>query len=769
MRMIKRFALSAICGAISAAAWAQSTPTAADPATPPGEAVQAGGGKVLETVTVTATKRRQAVRDVPQSIEAYSQIMLEDMGAKDVSDVVKATPGVELRATQAGTGGVAIRGITELNLFNLTGGTGSATGLYLDEIPMTAAGFFPEVNTFDLERVEILKGPQGTLFGEGSLAGTIRLITRKPDTRSVSGAVDVETFSVNGGGQGHNINGMLNVPLAKDTAGLRITVYDREDPGYIDTKLSSSGAIVKDTNTNKTRGGRIALRLTPDAAQTIDATLMSSDSTRGGTSRATDGFVGLHSVLEGNTDNIKIGSVTWQLKATGADYLVSLSKMKRDLKQVTDQMGLLPLTNQLYGAFGLPPATGAYAPQDVTTDTTAFEARAVSNGGGPLKWTVGTFYKKHDYTYRLTSQTDPLTPPAAYSAISRALTGGAFSDGFAILGATQASTKQSALFGETSYDLSPSLQVLGGLRLFREERESTTQYGGVILYVPAAFGGPITPPGTATTSATDNIINPRLTLSYKPAPGVMTFASVSRGFRSGGQNDLFFSVTGGKPTYEPETATSYEVGFKSELLNRKMFFDASLFTMDWNNLQAVVGEGPGGAGEVIGNIGKARSTGLDLSVRARPIPELELQAGLSLLDAVTKDAVTLPDPSGTGSITVASGARIPRTAKQSMNLAATYRTSINDSLTGMLRVGITRVGDSVAQVYHQDAKIDAYTTADLKLGVESEKWSIYTYVTNLTNQAVQLFRDPNNETGTGKPQIYYGRPRTMGVDLKYFF
>jgi outer membrane receptor protein involved in Fe transport len=766
MHKLGHLALTTICSAVSLLASAQ---TAQQSPSASATGARKSDDGTVQTVTITATKRLQNIRDVPQTVEAFSQSMLEDMGAKDISDVVKAIPGVELRATQPGSGGVAIRGVTELNVGSLYGGTGSATGLYVDEIPVTAGGLFPELNTFDLERVEVLKGPQGTLFGEGSLAGTIRLITRKPDLRELGGAVEGSGFSVTGGGKGHKVDAMVNVPVFKDVAGLRITVFDRDDPGYIDTRLSSNSAIVKATNTSRSKGGRLVARVKPTAQQTLDLTLMTSDATRGGTNRATDDFVGIHSVLESAKDKINTGNATWQLAGEGADYTVTASKMKRTLNQITDQLSLVTLTNQLNPAFGLPPVTGVYAPMDITTDTTALEVRAVSNAAGPLKWTVGAFYKKHDRTFYLTSQSDPLTPPAAYAAISQALTGGLYSDPFSILSDTKALTKQTAVFGETSYDLSPAVQVSGGLRLFEEKRSSQTQYGGVILYVPAAFGGPITPPGDVRSSATDRVANPRISVSFKPAPGVLTYASASRGFRSGGQNDLFFSIPGGSPTYASEKLTSYELGLKADFLARTVFLDAAVYALDWSNLQTTIGKGPGGAGEIIGNIGNARSTGLDLAIRARPASGLELQAGISLIDAKTRNAVTLPDPQGNGTIDVPSGARIPRTAKQSANLAVTYRRDVFDNVIGLLRLGVAQVGDSISYLYRQDQKSPAHTSVDLKLGLEGARWSAYLYATNLTNSKIELFRETFNEPGTTKPLIYWGQPRTVGLNLRYSF
>ena len=768
MRNLGTFAVTAICSAVSLLASAQTTTPAPAAGSPPAGSAKTDEG-IMQSVTITATKRAQSAREVPQTVEAFSQSMLEDMGAKDVADVVKAVPGVELRSSQAGSGGVAIRGIRELNVGQLYGGTGSATGLYVDEIPVTAGGLFPELNTFDLERVEILKGPQGTLFGEGSLAGTIRLVTRKPELRRFGAAVEASAFSTASGSKGHKADAMINVPLARDVAAMRLTVFDRDDPGYKDTRLSSSGAIVSDTNDSRSSGGRLLLRARPGAGQTLDLTLMTSDSRRGGTNRATEELVGLQSVLESTRDRVNTGNLTWQLAGDGVDYTVTASRMTRKVAQITDQLGLVPLTNQLNAAFGLPQVTGVYAPIDISTETTALEARAVSSGSGPWKWTVGTFYKQHDRTFLLTSQSDPLTPPAAYAAISQVLTGGAFADPYAIYSDTAARTRQTALFGETSYDLSPSLQVLGGLRLAEEKRSSTTKYGGVILYVPAAFGGPITPPGTVSTSASDRIVNPRVTVSYKPAQGILTYASASKGFRSGGQNDLFFSLPGGKPTYAAEKLTSYELGVKADLVPRTVFLDAALYVIDWSNLQAVVGEGPGGAGEIIGNIGKARSTGIDLALRARPAAGFELQAGLSLTDAKTRNDMILPSPDGSGTISVGAGASIPRTARNSANLAATYRREAFADTVGMVRLGVSHVGESISFLYRQDQKTPAYTTVDLKLGLEGERWSAYLYSTNLTNSRIPMFREAFNEPVTDKPLSYWGRPRTVGFNVRYSF
>ncbi|WP_137173744.1 TonB-dependent receptor plug domain-containing protein [Massilia sp. HP4] len=214
-------------------------------------------GGALETVVVTATRRALAMQDVPQTINVFSEKNLKDTGARDLTGLIGSMAGVELRQEQAGQGGVAVRGISELNMMNLYGGTGSATGMYLDEMPLSAGGRFPGIGAFDIQRVEVLKGPQGTLFGEGSLAGTVRFIANKPRFDQAAAAYQATASKTAGGGDNHALNAMVNLPLG-DKAALRLVAFEREDGGYMDARITDGRTVyrtLEDANSQRSRGG----------------------------------------------------------------------------------------------------------------------------------------------------------------------------------------------------------------------------------------------------------------------------------------------------------------------------------------------------------------------------------------------------------------------------------------------------------------------------------------------------------------------------------
>ena len=207
------------------------------------------GDFTFEDTVVTSTKRSEKLQDVPQSITAFSADELNFMGAKNFGDMIESVPGVELRTEQSGVGSVSMRGIASMSV--VSGGAGSSVGYYLDELPLTMAGMFPNIASFDTARVEVLRGPQGTLFGEGSMAGTIRLIANKPDSMEFDSFVDSSYSFTESGADSYSANAMLNVPLIKDKAAIRFVGILEENGGYIDQTHPVTGAVIE-KNTNDT-------------------------------------------------------------------------------------------------------------------------------------------------------------------------------------------------------------------------------------------------------------------------------------------------------------------------------------------------------------------------------------------------------------------------------------------------------------------------------------------------------------------------------------
>ena len=730
--------------------------------TAPALAQQAAEGRaLLEEIVVTATKREELLQDVPQTITAFSEQGIKDIAAQDFSGLLNSMSGVELRNVQAGQGGVTIRGVAELNSGNLYGGTGSASGLYLDEIPMTAAGLFPDINAFDLARVEVLKGPQGTLFGEGSLAGTVRLVANEPVSTGWGAAADLTYSSTEHGDSNTIINGMVNMPLVEDKLALRVVGYSKDMGGYIDTRLISTGEITEDTNTDDSEGGRATLLYTPNDRLSLSAEAVFSNADRGSRNRAGDDYIGSLSVPESADDEIRAYNGTLRYQFEGAELLATISSIDRNLDSVIDQAGLVPGVNFVFGLFGLSPVTGVFIDQTVETDTLTGEVRLVSTNDGPLQWTVGAFYKDLDSNYGLFADGVPSIPPQVWEAISQAISGGALtiSEGYFTTG--DSSNRQIAGFGEVSWDFNDSWQLIAGGRLFNEKRESTTAYGGLF---PVLQGGPL--PGSSQSEGDTTLFNPRVTLTYALRDDAMTYGTISRGFRSGGQNDLWTLVPGGNQDYDPEELTNYEIGFKSAWNDGRLLFNASAYYLDWTDLQAVTAEGTGGIGETIGNIGSAHSLGLDLELKAMPIDGLELSLAATLLEAETDEDVLVPDPAGGPAQTVPSGTRIPRTAEQTFSLGGTYRFGITDNLGGFLRANYTYVGDSISSITRPDDVVPSRSVVDLRAGIEGKNWQLYVFADNVTDEEIYLFQENFPDPVTGADQFYYGRPRTIGVNLR---
>jgi len=718
----------------------------------------------LEAVTVTANKRTENAQDIPQSLSVITSSELKLIGAQDFSDLANLTPGVELRNSQAGRGAVAIRGVSELNTANLAGGTGSSVGFYLDELPLAMAGYMPDIKSFDVERVEILKGPQGTLYGEGSLSGTIRLITNTPDTEGFAGAIDLTASTVEDGDSNHSINGMVNIPILKDKLALRIVGFDQKAGGFIDTTDAAGNPVSEDANYNETTGGRASLLWTPTDRFELSATAFTTSADRGAPSIAKANKELSESVSTETSDDIDAYNLTGKYEFGFADLISSSSYFEREALGVVDQGGLVPQVNFVFGLFGVPiTVDGVYIDQWLETEAFAQEVRLVSSNGGPLDWTVGAFYKKHDSRLGFNSDGEPGIPSSVWEGLSQALTGGAVTipDGFSTDTTTQ--TEQIAVFGEGTYSFNEKVDLLLGGRLFREKRDSTSSFSGVF---PVLLGGPL--PGTFSSKAEDDIFNPKATLTYHWNDDILSYGTVSRGFRSGGQNDLAVFVPGSPIEYDPEQLTNYEVGFKSTLADGAIRLNGAIFYMEWEDLQSVIAEGPGGIGEVIGNIGSAHSQGIEAQLTAQLTQNLLFNLSGALIEAETDEATLVPDPSGGAAITVPSGTRIPNVSESSFAASLDYNFSITESLDGFARASWSYVGGSTNNVV-RNQKVPEYNLVDLKLGIEKDTWTLSVFANNVLDEDVLLSRAVTDNLADGEPRYNWGRPRTFGINLAVDF
>lgn len=743
-------------------------------------------------IIVTANKREQSVQDVPIAINVLTEEQLRASGATDIGSALQDVAGVEFRSEQTGTGAIAIRGIAELNTGNINGSTGTAVGLYIDESPFSIGGFFPQAAVFDAARLEVLRGPQGTIFGEGSLAGTIRVVTNKPDSTKVAAAIEGNVGSVKSGGTNSGVNGMVNLPIVKDKVALRVVGFWQEDAGWIDRTAArvtaqflpqanpilgpaapdvrtiwTKSTTTPDANFADSWGGRAALAITPNDTFSATASVLLSRSDRGFPNRGgRDGTGYVSSDKVGMKDDFEMYSLVLEQKLDFGSLLSSSNYFKRRIDQTTDQFGITPLANQI----GVPLSGGQLVFQGSRTDNTLRvkefnqELRFVSAFTGPFQLTAGGFYRNRDVAFRIRGPQEPLTP----AAIANVLCGGAC--GYTLPGSgdldalTTSTSRQIAVFAEGTFDISPELQFLVGSRYFDDKRKSSTIATSLFSGLPF--------PQTFNSNGEDNVFNPRVSLRWQPNSDVTAYASFSRGFRSGGQNDLFVLVAGSTPadqTFKSERLSAYEVGLKTQF-GATGRFNAAVFYNDWSNLQVVTKEGVGGVGEIIGNAGSARSYGIDLDASYEVAKGLVIAANTTLISSKLEDVLA--------SGTLINEARIPGTANFTAGGSINYTFPISNTVEGFARASVTHRGEALSGLLRLGTPVEMipdYTTIDLRAGATIGIARFEVYAENITNSFVPLsvFYSPNasNPRGgdplTGNALYFQGSPRVIGARVSF--
>lgn len=538
---------------------------AADDATaqPANEPATLGG------IVVTARKRDERQIDVPIALSVTTGDKINAMGLLNVVDVINTTPGASSVDTGGGFTQVQIRGVSSSL-------GGNDNGYYVDDTPFTGVTvpWYPDVRSFDIDRVEILKGPQGTLFGEGSMGGTVRIITRKPEFNHFGTGVELNASAVDDGGNGWGGKAYVNVPLIDDKLAMRVAVTDETTPGWIENSLTGA----KDVNENHIRTGRAKLRFAPTDYWTIDVAYWKykSDS-KAATNNAYDDMS--NDSFLGNRHEWDSKSLTSTYDLPGSQFVYVFS----DGHLTFDQFG------------DLSPGIALNALTDIGVRT--HELRWASTGDRMLDWTVGYYRRKAD-------RADRLNIPAILDSRSRQI------------------NDADAFFGEATWKFNPQWALTAGLRYFRDDVD----------------GADFASDGSASTlKATFDSWNPRVSLSYKPSEDVTWYASAAKGFRSGqlqpiGSIKLAEQYGVALPsTIAPDSIWTYELGGKSMLVEDKVFLEGALFYSDWKGVAVRVPITPQINGLV--NSKGTKNKGVEFNIVYTPNRNLTLQAGGSYIDA----------------------------------------------------------------------------------------------------------------------------------------
>ncbi len=566
-------------------------------------------------IVVTATRRSEVARNIPISISAVSQEQLERSGAREAKDVVRLVPGLAYTENSSGQAILAVRGVQSTAVF---GNLQQTVALYHDDVPvldLVVPWTVPRLQLFDVERVEVLRGPQGTVFGAGALSGAIRVISNKPNLSNLEGATDATVTSTKGGDIGAAINGMVNLPIVADRFALRAVGYYDFSPGWIDNPN-----LGKDTNHGTLYGGRLQARWKP--AENFDVVASASievnkphDSAYVPYGSNTD--VATYRIRNFNTDNTKIFSLNAVYSMPWATLTSSTSYLER---KATSSLDFSDFANVLTGLTAASPLIDRF-----TTKNFVQEVRLASESEHPFKWLIGGFYE--NYKLNLLEQISQVGVAGTTSPY-----GGVFPTNFLEDIGVQTKIQDYAVFGEASYDIVPDLMFTAGARYSHYSLE-TTNLGGISGQT--LFDGPTS---TVTKETSNSALTPKFSLSYKPGKNAMVYVSASKGFRTGNTNLVSpidpFSGQALPQSFAPDTLWNYEAGAKLGLLNNRLTITAAAFYIDWQKIQLQV-RTPSGL-PYTANAGSATSKGVEFEIVGRPVKGFELGTSLAYTDAKLK-------------------------------------------------------------------------------------------------------------------------------------
>lgn len=720
-------------------------------------------------IVVTALKRDTRLQDTPIAISAITGDTLARAGNTSFTDLTRNTPSLRIVDSGPGNRRVILRGVTA---------AGEPTvGVYFDESPVAgsvstssdSASSTPDFRMFDVERAEVLRGPQGTLYGSGSMGGTLRIIYNKPNAEAWQGAVSANMSTVQGGSLGASVDAMVNAPLVQDKLALRVVGNYNQFAGYVDNEYYGD----KNINDGHSYGGRALLRFTPTDRLTIDLAAyyekVATDSPRWisetGKRHTSDGRS-----ESGNYDENRIYSATLNYDFDSFGVTAVTTYFDRDRTQVGDvsdtfngrdnaagcaryHLGNTALTcspeqlSTYLDYTGRILFSSLWQPQSVKNWTN--ELRISSTGDAPLNWTVGGFTQDRETIVRSTLLTaDPNTGKLEDPVDENLFYDRTIND----------ELKQKALFAELSYKFFDALTVTLGSRYYEYKK----LVGGRIDKGQVHYSSRITPYQEAR-SKEDGFVH-KVNVSYEFSPQLMIYGQAAQGFRPGGVNQVI-GLPAAMAAYTSDSLWNYELGMKSQPL-QGVYFNVTGYRIDWDNLQVSARTtGTGSVFGLIANAGAARIEGAEVELSAYPLPGLSLSTNLGYTDArLSEDQVS--------QVVVSNGRKGDRLAyvpKWSLSGSAEYTWGLSDALDALVRVDASHVSSTYSTLSPLDVyrrKVDAYELVNARVGVQSPEgdWSAHLYVNNVFNAAAINSRSSSSNTGA-KTTTYSAPPRTFGISL----
>jgi len=702
----------------------------------------AGGGQSqLQEVVVTAQKRTERLQDVPVPVTAISADTLLDNGQQRLQDYYASVPSLNLTTDARGNASLAIRGIT-----TGVGGGNPTVSVTIDDVPFGSSSTYggiiqpvPDLDPSELARVEVLRGPQGTLYGASSIGGLVKYVTADPSTSSVSGRLQADLNTVhNGDGAGYGLRGAINVPLT-DSLAVRVSGFTRHDPGYIDNIVSSESGI----NAVNTYGGHLAALWHVSDEWSIKVSALFQETRADGTPTADPSLGDLKQSNIPGTGHSDVRAQTYSATVTGRIAGVDVTSVTgygrftlTALEDYTPVLGGdLPYVQPFFGPAGAY-INGVTDDERASTNKFSQEIRAAIPLRAGYTWLLGVFYT-HEQSQ------------AAENWLAANSTSGEVFGNF-LLGEWPTTFKEYATFTDFTAQITDRIEAQLGGRYSKNKQTYSEIDGGNFSPIFLGVPGPVVQPQVDTDDSSFTYL---ATLKYKFSPNLMTYVRLASGYRPGGSNSdclvLKYSCQFG-----PDRTKNYEVGIKGQTPGQSLRFDASVFYIDWRDiqLQTIL---PSGAFYINGS--RAKSQGAELSLAANPAKGLTISAVASWTDAVLREALPV------GSVGEP-GDRLPNSARFSGNLSVEQEFPLWTSMTGFVGVAANYVGDRVGiflsapgprQLY------PSYVQTDIRSGVRMNAWTVSLNVTNLTDQRGEL----GGGLGQFTPGFTYIQPRTLGLAL----
>jgi iron complex outermembrane receptor protein len=702
----------------------------------------------LSEIIVTATRRSERLQDVPMSITALSGEELAKRGAGDVNDIVANTPGLYNTAQGLGSqNNLVIRGVTTGTGVTLAQGTVS---FLLDDMDLNpGASTFTTANPriVDVQQVEVLRGPQGTLFGAGSLSGAVRFVTNKPDLENFSGSVEVTGSSTDDGNDSRDISGVLNAPIIEGKLGARIVAYSYDDGGWVDNSTRN----LSNVNGTHTDGVRLSLDAKPaDQVSLLFTAINDRDHELG--SSATfyypqPGLAGYqyqqprYDLQSSLTDThiynlLATWQPTWGTLTSATNYYDRPSTLFEDLGAILPVLGLAPAS-----ANPAAPTATFNTIHDVSQ-----EFRLESPQMGAWRFITGAFYQRIASDPNEIVNTTVPGVPILLSEVDTAV------------------QWQAAVFGSMTYTFADRLDFTLGARVSRDVVHFSTAESGLLA-------------GAATVgSEVDNPVTPRAAITFRQTSDLTWYLQAAKGYRVGGPN-----ITAGNnatlSSYKPDSLWNYEVGNKVRLLDGTLNLNTSLYDIEWSDMQIELITPQGF--NYIGNGGKARIYGLEEEATLRPIQWLEVGGTVSADHAATTSSASIsrvsygdygpaPDfePTAATQNGVVAGERLPASPELQASLYGQVEFHVLEH-EAYIRVSGQYIGAAYTDFDSQGLRFGGFSTGDVRAGVKWQHFEVIGFVDNFTNSDGAV--SASDSSSFFVPTAYRVRPRTAGLTLRANF